>query len=363
MKLNNKTSLYFICAVFLILMYHYHVHNGLEKLFSQTYFNYHDVKRPSSICNKSFNYSRLSCVGMPSGHAETSSVLCFILYFYKIIPLWLCLVVIFVVSLQRITSNVHTVSQVLIGALLGLLYATIYKKFNLSIYSFIVVFFIGFLITLINIYKIDRNINGPIPSWVDKKMLPLIKKKQDVPFYIKIGSLYTNAIIQNRTFISWSQLEGYLDHIVERIKKSGKTYDAVVGIKTGGAIISDYISQKLGLPNYKIKLSRKEYNCDKKYNDVVNDLIQKNIVENLGDYSICEGINANLEGKNIILVDELVSTGKTMEEAYSYLKENKFVNNVYTTAVSFYEDKYKGSLHINHILNGTVIIWPWGYDN
>ena len=59
------------------------------------------------------------------------------------------------------------------------------------------------------------------------------------------------AMVQTMTN---DELENYLDIIVERIRNSGKHYDAVVGIKTGGAIISDYVSLKLGLPNYKIKL-------------------------------------------------------------------------------------------------------------
>ena len=34
-----------------------------------------------------------------------------------------------------------------------------------------------------------------------------------------------------------------LDIIIYKIQESGIKYDAVVGIKTGGAIISDYISK------------------------------------------------------------------------------------------------------------------------
>jgi len=87
------------------------------------------------------------------------------------------------------------------------------------------------------------------------------------------------------------------------------------------------------------------------------------VLKKKGEYTICEGIEDNLEGKNIILVDELVSTGKTMEESYNYLKEQKYANIVYPTCIGFYKSNYKGSLHINNILNDIVLIWPWGYDN
>ena len=37
------------------------------------------------------------------------------------------------------------------------------------------------------------------------------------------------------------------------------------------------------------------------------------IYKNYGDYTICKGIDNNLKGYNIILIDELVYSGTTME--------------------------------------------------
>ena len=364
MKLQNTQLLTFInlfTFIIFVSMYHFYIHNSLEKIFSQVYFEYDKVKRPLPKCKSGDNSSLLGCIGMPSGHAETSSVFSFLLYFYKIIPLWVCLLIIFIVSTQRIISYKHTLLQVVVGAALGFIYAIIYKKFTLG---FIIVLIIGLLLTVLSIHKIDRQVYGPIPSWVDKSMYDSIKKKQCSPFYIKLGSIYANILVRKkRTFISWDELEKYLDKIIDKINNSEIKYDAVVGIKTGGAIISDYISLKLGLPNYKIKLTREEYNCDKKSSDTLDDIIKKNLTKVKGEYTICESIDDNLEGKNIILVDELVSTGKTMEESYNYLKQQKYVHIIYPTCIGFNKSKYKGSLHINNILNETVFIWPWGYDN
>jgi hypoxanthine phosphoribosyltransferase len=358
---NVNVKILFFITLFTI--YHYYIHNGLEKTFSQQYIDYSDVKRPLLKCSNKDNSLRLGCIGMPSGHAETTSIFCFLLYFYKIIPLWVCIFFILIVSIQRVVSHMHTPGQVIMGSILGLFYASIYKYFNLSIIGFLLVFSIGFMLVLLSIYKIDQQVYGPIPNWVDKTMYDSIKKKQNSPLYIKVGSLYANSFIQSVTFMKWYELEHYLDKMVERIKQSGIDYHAVVGIKTGGAIISDYISLKLGLPNYKIKLTREEYNCNKKANNTIDDIMKKNFTNNQGKFTICEGIQDNIEGKNIILVDELVSTGITMEESYDYLKEQKYANIVYPTCIGFYKSKYKGSLHINNILNDTVLIWPWGYDN
>ena len=357
-------SLQIFILIIIVTIYHYYIHNGLEKIFSQTFFNYNSVKRPLATCNNKYNQLRLGCIGMPSGHAETTSVLCFLLFYYKMIPLWLCTFIIILISVQRIITQMHTLIQVIIGSILGLLYASIYYKYTFS-YGIPIVSCIGLILALLCIFKLDKKVYGDIPDWVDKSMYQNIKKKQDTPLYIKIGSLYANTFIQSVTFLNWRNLEECLDEIVERIRESGINYHVVVGIKTGGAIISDYVSLKLGLPNYKIKLTRKEYNCKKESSDTIDDIIKKNIINEYKDneFTICEEIEDNLEGKNIILIDELVSSGKTMEESYNYLKQNKYVNIVYPTCVGFYKSKYKGSLFINNILNDTVLIWPWGYDN
>jgi membrane-associated phospholipid phosphatase len=158
MKLNTKltnSQIIILTTIFLLASYHYCIHNDLEKTLSKTYFEYSDIRRPSNKCDTEINSSTLSYTGMPSGHAETISIICILLYLYNFIPLWLSIIIIMIVSFQRIISNKHTLIQVLIGSLLGLIYATIYKFFNLSIYGFLFVLSIGFILTMININKID----------------------------------------------------------------------------------------------------------------------------------------------------------------------------------------------------------------
>jgi len=299
MKLDKDFNI--VILIFLICLYHGTLQNGLEKMFSEIYFNYEEVKRPLPKCSNCLNGQILGCIGMPSGHAETITILSLLLYLYNFIPLWLCLILIIVVSGQRITSQMHTLSQVVAGISFGYMYALLYRHFN--------------------------------------------------------------AIIQNRTFISWKQLEKYLDTIVERIRHSGENFDAVVGIKTGGAFISDYISQKLDIPNYKVKLSLSEYKCNKQPSNVVDDIVKKMILNDYGKFTVCEGIDESLEGKNIILIDELVASGRTMTETYKYLKNEKHVGNIYATSVALYKRAYKGDINIDYVLPKTVLIWPWGYDN
>ena len=84
MKFINFKNIIILSIIILLSLYHFYIHNGLEKLFSQSYFNYDSVKRPLSNCSNQNNSQKLSCIGMPSGHAEFSSVLFFLLYFNTI---------------------------------------------------------------------------------------------------------------------------------------------------------------------------------------------------------------------------------------------------------------------------------------
>ena len=66
--------------------------------------------------------------GMPSGHAESFTVLSYLLYKKGIISGWGCTFIIILVGLQRIFYNRHTLLQVLAGTCLGLLYGYMYSK-------------------------------------------------------------------------------------------------------------------------------------------------------------------------------------------------------------------------------------------
>jgi len=358
MKAHNR-NINTLILILIASVYNLCIQNGLEKIVCDTYFKGDFIKRPNCL-----NYTHgidISCVGMPSGHTETITIASSLLYLYKLIPLWICLLVILVVAMQRVIYNRHTLFQVIAGAFTGLMYAFIYKKMNLSIYSFMVVFGIGLLLALLCIYKIDTQVYGPIPKWVDPVMMQSIKKKQNSPFYMKVISIYVNTVWQIKTHINWEQLEHFLDIIIDKIRNSGERFDAIVGIKTGGAIIADYMSIKLGLPNYKIKITNRAFNCDKNPKDALEDIRLKLFYKKY-DYIICEEIDDNLTGKNIILVDESVISGVTINEAYKYLKEQKKVNYIYPTSISLDKRTYKYDLDIPHATSQCVV-WPWGYDN
>ena len=350
---------------------HYTILNGLEKmLFSQSPIPKEYILRPSEHCANITNEykNKIGCLGMPSGHAEIITIISYILYKYKYVSLIFLIVSILVICIQRIVTKRHTIIQVIIGSIIGVLYGELYFETKLSVYSiFITILFITLISTFL-LFIIDSRIkNTKIPDWVDKKMYKKIKEKQNANIIIKLYSIITPSYEQERfLFIDWGLVEKNLDNIVNQIKGTNIRYDGVVGIKTGGAIISDYISNKLNIPNYKIKVSTVENNCNKKTIDSLKTHIDMYMLNKDKEFMICETINDNLSNKNIILIDETVVSGGTIKKSIDYLIDDKKVNEIFACCIyntNNVNDYRNIKIHSQLKPGFMCLIWPWGYDN
>jgi hypoxanthine phosphoribosyltransferase len=360
-----KINTIFILIVLILL--HYCILNGLEKIFFQIVLNHIIILRPFKktdplidILNVNVEY-----LGLPSGHAEIIVFLSLFLVKFKYISIPISIILIILVCLQRIITYRHALLQVIIGVLFGLVYSYLYNITNYSYKSIIInILFINLFIILIY-YKIEGLLNEPIPNWIDNSMLDKIREKKNSPFYLKYISILHPAIFQSgRLYMNWEQLEKYLNVIIQNIEDSNITYDAVVGIKTGGAIISDYISKKLNLKNYKIKISTKENKCNKKSIDTIKTCFDLYILKKKKEYIVCEGLDDNISNQNIILIDESIASGGTISKAIDYLVNDKKINNIYITSV-LSNIKSINNYNLNSVkfVKYIDLIWPWGYDN
>ena len=145
-----KSPSYFAIFLLIVVLYHYYIQNNVEKRFCLEYFDYNNVKRPLSgnIMSSSGD------LGMPSGHAEAGTIMFLLLYYYGYISLPVSIILIFIVSLQRVLKERHTIAQVIVGTICGLIYSYIYKSYNLSILSFLIVLSIALLLTVLIYYKV-----------------------------------------------------------------------------------------------------------------------------------------------------------------------------------------------------------------
>ena len=148
----NKSQSYFAIFLLIVVLYHYNIHNNIEKRFFLEYFGYNNIKRPLSG-NIMFSSRDL---GMPSGSAESGTIMFLLLYYYGYISLPVSIILIFLVSLQRVLKQRHTIIQVTVGTICGLIYSYIYKSYNFSLFSFVIVLSITLLLTALIYYKINN---------------------------------------------------------------------------------------------------------------------------------------------------------------------------------------------------------------
>ena len=340
--------------------------NKSEKVVMNILFgNNRIINRPLEKCQNPDDFT-ISCIGMPSGHTEVATIVSLLLNHYDLLPLPMAIVTIFVVGLQRIVSKMHSLEQVFAGLLLGLLYTYIYIINDVSLKSILILIGLILFILLILTLYVDNIIqNEKIPDWVDKKMYDMIERKKNVPFYIKFISIIVPFIYDDiPLYIDYKTLELFLDKCLTKINESKIKYDAIIGVKTGGAIISNYIAKKLNITNHTIKVTKKINECNStkiKFLDTIVDSITNKKKYN----KLCEGIEDDLENKNIILMDEQVETGSTLEFTIDYLLKEKKVAKIFLISIS----SSKGSITINNIPLNYIkkykysVIYPWGYDN
>jgi hypoxanthine phosphoribosyltransferase len=355
-KKNILVFINFISFLIYIFIFFFYIINPIEKKIYQLYFG--NSNRPLEKCKNSKDFE---CFGMPSGHTEIATIISFILYSNKYINLFMVFIIIFIFAMQRIVSSMHTISQVIYGLILGLLYSLIFINLNKKIYIIIFILILTLVLNFIYITIINKKIKE-YPEWVlnDSSLEPILKKKYNIPFYAK----FCETSLLNR-YIEWNELENNMDILINKIKQSGITFDTVVGIKSGGAILSKYISNKLDLDCYYIKISDKDDDCNKKIiSSTINYSIKK-IKNQENEYIICEGISENLIGKKILLIDEKIGTGNTMKNAINYLYNNK--NASFILPCTIYMDTTQNLINPSKIIylnkNNNDFIWSWGYDN
>ncbi|MBD3309879.1 phosphoribosyltransferase [Candidatus Woesearchaeota archaeon] len=86
-----------------------------------------------------------------------------------------------------------------------------------------------------------------------------------------------------------------------------KDFDLIVAIGQGGIIPAAFIQQKLGIPMQIISIQYR----DKEHNPIYEDA------------KLLENRSFNLKNKKILLVDDVSRTGKTINKAKEYLKDNQ----------------------------------------
>ena len=113
------------------------------------------------------------------------------------------------------------------------------------------------------------------------------------------------AQMPNFRYVSWSEYGILAEALAEKVRANGKKYDLVVGIARGGIpvamVVSDHLNVKIDFVNVK------------SYNDIGKRTPPR----------ILSTLTEGVEGKDVLLVDDLVDQGDTMAFMKRYLNDQK----------------------------------------
>lgn len=120
-----------------------------EKLLTQYIFgNSKAILRPKKVCTNNYIFN---CLGMPSGHCEVTTIIVLLSYFLKYIPLYIALLIMTGVGIQRIYTKMHTLLQVVFGYISGIIYTFLYLKIGINLDSLIVSMLIGLVFRIMSL--------------------------------------------------------------------------------------------------------------------------------------------------------------------------------------------------------------------
>ncbi len=146
-------------------------------------------------------------------------------------------------------------------------------------------------------------------------------------------------------YVSWGEAIKLCYELAEKILKSNSDFDAVIAISRGGLIPARIISDTLGLYDLYVINSRLWGIGGMIYSEPIIKIPQ----------------TLNVENKRVLIVDEVVDTGKTMRKAMGILKnlgakEIKTATLHYKTRSIIVPDFY-----VKKLKKWVWIFYPWSF--
>jgi uncharacterized protein len=106
-------------------------------------------------------------------------------------------------------------------------------------------------------------------------------------------------------YISWPEYGNLAEALAEKVRSGGKKFDLVIGVARGGMPVAMVVSDHLGV--------RVDFVNVKSYSGIGQ----------RGAPKILSTVTEDIEGKNILVVDDLVDQGDTLETVRRHLGEHK----------------------------------------
>ena len=141
--------------------------------------------------------------------------------------------------------------------------------------------------------------------------------------------------------LSWNCVEKYIEEMASEVVDRQFKVDGIISIGRGGMIPSRLLADKLGIKDIFI-IQATNYIGYKK-----------------SDMPIVEIFSHNIEGKNILLVDDIMDSGDTVTAVLSGLRRNKANRIMVATLTVRHTAPNKPSIYGKEIKNDDWIVFPW----
>ena len=161
------------------------------------------------------------------------------------------------------------------------------------------------------------------------------------------------TIINNKTFqqyISKEEIDNIVTEISNKINNSNTEKPLFIAVLNGSFLFAADIMRRITIPNAEISFIKLSSYEGIKSNGEISELI---------------GIKNNISGRNIILLEDIVDTGNTLEKIIELLTQEQ-VSSIKVATLLFKPNAYKKDLNIDYIgksiENDFVVGYGLDYD-
>ena len=267
----------------------------------------------------------------------------------------------------RYESKLHSIKQLVVGFCIGII---LNKVINIKTVTNLYLYISSLLI--VKYFLIQRQFNSikqepeRVPNWFDSSLLEsydkkLSKNNDNVHFRNYAIRCQSPFYYKNKTYalpyiLKWSDVEEGLDKF-----HFDTVPDIMVGIKSGGAFITKYLAEK-----YNVQY---DYISIKKYDKsnmitIANKMLRNEFCRDMeciyrnDKLEIKEHLKLDVKDKNVLLIDDTISSGSTLYKAKKYM----FEEGAKDVKTFVFTQHSKNDLIDYSVHNNNFIGWPWGMD-
>jgi len=145
--------------------------------------------------------------------------------------------------------------------------------------------------------------------------------------------------------VSWKDIERWSMDIVKKVKESGYDPEIVIGLARGGLVPARLIADYLNIKDlYAVKTEHWGLTATPD-----------------GKARLAQGLQVSIEGRKVLVVDDITDTGQSLKIALDHIKEHKPSHIKSATLLHITHSKYVPDYYSEEVPedNWTWFIFPW----